>query len=86
MNVTRSEDIIIVTWRYRFPDCRSFTVHVNQKPVRGCSNITVMTCTVRNFIAGQQNEITVFADSDERIESSPYVIPPTVPSSQNGMR
>lgn len=70
------QNILNVTWRYRFPECRRFTVLLDGENVTECINIMEMNCTVRNLTTDQQHTIMIYAESETLVKSELFSFTP----------
>lgn len=50
-----------VQWDHDFHLCRSFIIYLNDTAVPGCTNVTALSCTIRNLVAGAQYVVRVVA-------------------------
>lgn len=64
LNITATQDALHVTWHYRWPKCRNYTVHRDNEKVQGCTNIKHMDCTIPNLDPGVKFNVTVVATED----------------------
>ena len=61
LDIEPAQNVLNVMWRYKWPECRKYTVYLDNREVRDCIRISDMNCTIDQLAAGVEYKITVTA-------------------------
>lgn len=61
MDIEEAQNALTVMWYYEWPECRKYTVYLDNRAVRDCIGISDMNCTIDKLVAGVEYKITVSA-------------------------
>lgn len=61
LDIEPAQNVLNVMWRYKWPECRKYTVYLDDREVPDCIRISDMNCTIDKLVAGVEYKITVTA-------------------------
>lgn len=61
LDIEPAQNVLNVMWRYKWSECRKYTVYLNDREVRDCIRISDMNCTIDQLAADIEYKITVTA-------------------------
>ena len=61
LDIEAAQNVLNVMWEYKWPECRKYTVFLDNREVRDCIRISDMNCTIDKLVAGVEYKITLYA-------------------------